>query len=243
MLERPQTTQRGWSRGIDLLERPALRHRRLRTGDGDVPDPGEVELLADHLGDDPAGGLGGADEHHVAAHAGGLQPVHVVHQLLGAWAQVAARVREPALGRDDGDVGDDQDAERGRAEAQHPAEPRAAAATPIPVPPHPVPLPARQKTAKGSNTGTPCQSADAPAASPVAVDSGSALGRTRTCAHGSAGWEVPMLVSSGLRESRSIAKRPRQDSNLRTRLRRPMLYPLSYEGGCTPEVRRADPPA
>ena len=26
--------------------------------------------------------------------------------------------------------------------------------------------------------------------------------------------------------------RPRQDSNLRTRLRRPMLYPLSYEGGC-----------
>ncbi len=27
------------------------------------------------------------------------------------------------------------------------------------------------------------------------------------------------------------AERPRQDSNLRTRLRRPMLYPLSYEGG------------
>ena len=24
--------------------------------------------------------------------------------------------------------------------------------------------------------------------------------------------------------------RPRQDSNLRSRLRRPMLYPLSYEG-------------
>ena len=24
--------------------------------------------------------------------------------------------------------------------------------------------------------------------------------------------------------------RPREDSNLRTRLRRPMLYPLSYEG-------------
>ena len=24
---------------------------------------------------------------------------------------------------------------------------------------------------------------------------------------------------------------PRQDSNLRTRLRRPALYPLSYEGG------------
>ena len=31
------------------------------------------------------------------------------------------------------------------------------------------------------------------------------------------------------------AVRPRQDSNLRTRLRRPVLYPLSYEGGTTPE--------
>ena len=30
--------------------------------------------------------------------------------------------------------------------------------------------------------------------------------------------------------SRDITGRPRQDSNLRTRLRRPMLYPLSYEG-------------
>ena len=29
---------------------------------------------------------------------------------------------------------------------------------------------------------------------------------------------------------------PRQDSNLRTRLRRPMLYPLSYEGGMTREA-------
>jgi hypothetical protein len=28
-----------------------------------------------------------------------------------------------------------------------------------------------------------------------------------------------------------VRQRPRQDSNLRTRLRRPMLYPLSYEGG------------
>jgi len=27
-----------------------------------------------------------------------------------------------------------------------------------------------------------------------------------------------------------LIARPRQDSNLRTRLRRPMLYPLSYEG-------------
>src|SRR5712692_12081417 len=30
--------------------------------------------------------------------------------------------------------------------------------------------------------------------------------------------------------SHDNTKRPRQDSNLRTRLRRPMLYPLSYEG-------------
>ena len=29
----------------------------------------------------------------------------------------------------------------------------------------------------------------------------------------------------------AVGRRPRQDSNLRTRLRRPMLYPLSYEGG------------
>ena len=28
-----------------------------------------------------------------------------------------------------------------------------------------------------------------------------------------------------------FAERPRQDSNLRTRVRNPMLYPLSYEGG------------
>jgi hypothetical protein len=30
-------------------------------------------------------------------------------------------------------------------------------------------------------------------------------------------------------------KRPQQDSNLRTRLRRPMLYPLSYGGYATQE--------
>jgi hypothetical protein len=30
--------------------------------------------------------------------------------------------------------------------------------------------------------------------------------------------------------TRSFASRPRQDSNLRTRLRRPVLYPLSYWG-------------
>jgi CheY-like chemotaxis protein len=28
----------------------------------------------------------------------------------------------------------------------------------------------------------------------------------------------------------AVSERPRQDSNLRTRLRRPVLYPLSYEG-------------
>jgi arginyl-tRNA synthetase len=33
--------------------------------------------------------------------------------------------------------------------------------------------------------------------------------------------------------------RPRQDSNLRTRLRRPALYPLSYEGGIAPECINA----
>ena len=39
--------------------------------------------------------------------------------------------------------------------------------------------------------------------------------------------------------NRLEVKRPRQDSNLRTRLRRPMLYPLSYEGG-TPKVTGGD---
>ena len=34
--------------------------------------------------------------------------------------------------------------------------------------------------------------------------------------------------------SRDITWRPRQDSNLRTRLRRPVLYPLSYEGKSHP---------
>ena len=31
---------------------------------------------------------------------------------------------------------------------------------------------------------------------------------------------------------------PRQDSNLRSRLRRPMLYPLSYEGGERKSIAR-----
>ena len=34
----------------------------------------------------------------------------------------------------------------------------------------------------------------------------------------------------GVRESHSSKKYPRQDSNLCSRLRRPMLYPLSYGG-------------
>ncbi len=38
--------------------------------------------------------------------------------------------------------------------------------------------------------------------------------------------------------SRDITARPRQDSNLRTRLRRPMLYPLSYEGGEREAIER-----
>ena len=36
--------------------------------------------------------------------------------------------------------------------------------------------------------------------------------------------EPPRELSLG------VSERPRQDSNLRTRLRRPLLYPLSYEG-------------
>jgi hypothetical protein len=38
------------------------------------------------------------------------------------------------------------------------------------------------------------------------------------------------LRSSDQQKQHSSVQRPRQDSNLRTRLRRPMLYPLSYEG-------------
>jgi hypothetical protein len=36
-----------------------------------------------------------------------------------------------------------------------------------------------------------------------------------------------------------MAGRPQQDSNLRTRLRRPLLYPLSYGG--SPAARRGEP--
>jgi hypothetical protein len=40
-----------------------------------------------------------------------------------------------------------------------------------------------------------------------------------------------------------ISLHPRQDSNLRTRLRRPMLYPLSYEGLGSGMVAAAQPSA
>ena len=36
-------------------------------------------------------------------------------------------------------------------------------------------------------------------------------------------------------------KRPQQDSNLRTRLRRPMLYPLSYGGSLTEKATSPGP--
>ena len=46
-------------------------------------------------------------------------------------------------------------------------------------------------------------------------------------------WPSRVLGHRPVRHTRShtAERRPRQDSNLRTRLRRPMLYPLSYEGG------------
>jgi hypothetical protein len=40
-----------------------------------------------------------------------------------------------------------------------------------------------------------------------------------------------VLVVLAKRAPTSESRCPRQDSNLRTRLRRPALYPLSYEGG------------
>jgi hypothetical protein len=45
---------------------------------------------------------------------------------------------------------------------------------------------------------------------------------------------MPSAEVSG-RISESETKRPQQDSNLRTRLRRPVLYPLSYGGSMTPK--------
>src|SRR5256886_16589473 len=44
--------------------------------------------------------------------------------------------------------------------------------------------------------------------------------------------KVDSATSQGSRVGRVRCRwRPRQDSNLRTWLRRPLLYPLSYEGG------------
>jgi hypothetical protein len=49
----------------------------------------------------------------------------------------------------------------------------------------------------------------------------------------------------GLGHEAPPAVRPRQDSNLRTRFRKPMLYPLSYGGQswaqCPPTTRRPYP--
>ena len=70
----------------------------------------------------------------------------------------------------------------------------------------------------------------------------SRLGRHRICSHlvpVRRGDQRPgsIAVSGAVGEpsltcSADVSReRPRQDSNLRTRLRRPMLYPLSYEGG------------
>ena len=41
-------------------------------------------------------------------------------------------------------------------------------------------------------------------------------------------------IEQHLLTGKPIAERPRQDSNLRHRLRRPVLYPLSYGGGRCP---------
>ncbi len=47
------------------------------------------------------------------------------------------------------------------------------------------------------------------------------------------GRSAPSLDATETQETNRNQWCPRQDSNLRTRLRRPMLYPLSYEGGMT----------
>ena len=46
--------------------------------------------------------------------------------------------------------------------------------------------------------------------------------------------KTPSAEASGM-ISDGRPKRPQQDSNLRTRLRRPVLYPLSYGGPVTPK--------
>ena len=57
-------------------------------------------------------------------------------------------------------------------------------------------------------------------------------GSNRRCHLGGVRPEELHSASVALEWERTAAfgLRPRQDSNLRTRLRRPMLYPLSYEG-------------
>jgi hypothetical protein len=40
---------------------------------------------------------------------------------------------------------------------------------------------------------------------------------------------------------RAMERCPRQESNLRTRFRKPLLYPLSYGGGCFVQASRDRP--
>ena len=51
-------------------------------------------------------------------------------------------------------------------------------------------------------------------------------------------FRLPARTGPDAKVRRCQGQRPRQDSNLRTRLRRPALYPLSYEGG---ELRDGPP--
>ena len=54
---------------------------------------------------------------------------------------------------------------------------------------------------------------------------------------------LPQAYRVDLGQGRFAEGRPRQDSNLRIRLRRPTLYPLSYEGGLSEDSGIASPPA
>jgi hypothetical protein len=55
---------------------------------------------------------------------------------------------------------------------------------------------------------------------------------------------VPAVVSLVTSLSEQVSERyPRQDSNLRSRLRRAVLYPLSYGGVPTPKNSRCTPGA
>jgi hypothetical protein len=73
--------------------------------------------------------------------------------------------------------------------------------------------------------------------SPLYAAARSRIGRGNRlgAAHGYGQWrnggDHGSNVSAGQRPFQQVRKeRPQQDSNLRTRLRRPLLYPLSYGG-------------